>query len=654
MIFHPKTSGSPICKWAIVSLLSALMLTAHGQSLGLEIQKSAGGALELKLNGEVSRDHELEFSQDALEWEPLMSLKLPSDSLVWADPLASFRPRGFYRFTEWAGNAPQNFADNFRLNDHQGRSRELFYNTHLDAVVLIFIDPSGDDSLAATLADLENTFGSQEVEFWLIDPVSAERSELVANASDWEVDMPILHDRAQLVSRAYKVHRGTEAVAIDPTTRRIFYRGTIDRPAEGDSPAQSYLEDALTGFLAAQPAIYSRTPATDYVIPLAPVVPVSYEETIAPMLIEKCVNCHSPGNIAPFTMSDYQTIVTWAHAIRHAVHTGEMPPWFADPEHGAFENDWSLSDESARALIDWIDQGTPRGVGADPLAEFFANTPPPSDYPVNWPSELGPPDLIVSIPNQNIPANGEIDYRYIEVKPNIPADTYLRAAILKPGNRAVVHHGLVFLGTTFEAFIQGAGLNGYFAGYVPGVRSTAFPPDTGKFIPANPTLTIQMHYQANGSPQTDQTQLGLYFHTTPPATEYRTTAASTTSINIPATAREYTREATVVLSDTEETILYELSPHMHYRGTRMEYDAIYPGGDTEKLLSVPNYIFDWQLLYRLAEPKVLPAGTVIRVRGAFDNSAQNPYNPNPAVSVGFGEQSDEEMFIGYINFGVRR
>jgi hypothetical protein len=353
-------------------------------------------------------------------------------------------------------------------------------------------------------------------------------------------------------------------------------------------------------------------------------------------------------------MSDYDTIEAWAPSIRHAVLSGEMPPWFADPEYGAFENDWSLPEESARALIDWIDQGAPRGTGPDPLADLFANTPPPTDFPVNWPSELGQPDLIVSIPNQSIPANGEIDYRYLEVRPNIPADTYLRAAILKPGNREVVHHGLVFLGTTFQTFIQGAGLNGYFAGYVPGVRSTAFPPGTGKLIPANPTLTFQMHYQANGSPQTDRTQLGLYFHASPPRMEYRTTAASTTSINIPAGEREYTREATVVLSSTEETVLYELSPHMHYRGARMEYDAIYPGGATEKLLSVPHYIFDWQLLYRLAEPKVLPAGTIIRARGAFDNSPQNPLNPNPAATVGFGEQSDDEMFIGYINFGVRR
>jgi hypothetical protein len=163
-----------------------------------------------------------------------------------------------------------------------------------------------------------------------------------------------------------------------------------------------------------------------------------------------------------------------------------------------------------------------------------------------------------------------------------------------------------------------------------------------------------MHYQTNGSPQTDATQLGLYFHSTPPEMEYRTTAASTISINIVPNVRDYEREASVVLSATEPTLLYELSPHMHFRGSRMEYDAIYPNGEIEKLLSVPYYIFDWQLLYRLAEPKWLPAGTSIRVRGAFDNSPQNSENPDPTQSVSFGEQSDEEMFIGYINFAVQR
>lgn len=650
-MFVPR---SFLCRSALAILLLALARPAQGQDLTLDVGKTAAGPIQVELGGETMRDHQLEFSQDLQTWEPLLSLRLPSSPFEWTDPLASSRSRGFYRLLQWPGNAPRDIADDFRLVDHQGRSQELHYNSHVEVVVLLFVDPNCDSSLGATLVDLENTFGAQAVKFWIIDPISENRSELVANAIDWQVNMPILHDTAQLVARTYDVERGTEAVAIDTATWRVFYRGAIDSGAAGGLPVQSYLPDALTAFLGGQAPIYTRTPATDCVLPLAPEVPVSYEQEIAPMLIQHCVRCHSPGNIAPFSLSDYETVAAYAPEIRRQVVTGEMPPWFADPEWGEFENDWSLSEASARALIDWLDQGAPRGGGSDPLADHFATTPPPTDYPANWPSELGEPDLILTIPNQSIPANGEVDYRYLEVKPNLRANTWLRAAILLPGNRKVVHHGLVFLGTIFETFIQGAGLNGFFAGYVPGTRTYAFPEDTGKLLRPNSTLTFQMHYQTNGRAQTDQTKLGLYFHSTPPTREYRTVAASTTSISIPPGESEYIRQAEIVLSATEETILYELSPHMHFRGARMEYEAFYPRGGSEMLLSVPHYLFDWQLIYRLAEPKVMPAGTIIRVRGAFDNSDRNPENPNPAARVEFGEQSDDEMFIGYINFGQPR
>lgn len=650
-MFLPR---SVLCRSTLAILLLALARPAQGQDLTLDVGKTAAGAIQIELGGETMRDHQLEFSQDLQTWEPLLSLRLPSSPFEWTDPLASSRSRGFYRLLQWPGDAPRDLAQDFRLVDHQGRSQELYYNSHVEVVVLLFVDPNCAGTLGPTLVDLENTFGAQSVAFWIIDPISENRSELVAKAIDWQVNMPILHDTAQLVARTYDVERGTEAVAIDTATWRVFYRGAIDSGAAGGLPVQSYLPDALTAFLAGQTPTYTRTPATDCVLPLAPEVPVSYEQEIAPMLIQHCVRCHSPGNIAPFSLSDYETVAAFAPEIRRQVVTGEMPPWFADPEWGKFENDYSLPAASARALIDWLDQGAPRGGGSDPLADHFANTPPPTDYPATWPSELGEPDLILNIPTQNIPANGEVDYRYLEVQPNLPADTWLRAAILLPGNRQVVHHGLVFLGTTLQTFFQGAGLNGFFAGYVPGTRTYAFPEDTGKLLPANSTLTFQMHYQTNGIAQTDQTKLGLYFHSTPPSKEYRTVAASTRSITIPPTESEYTREAEILLSATEETVLYDLSPHMHYRGARMDYEAIYPGGTTEKLLSVPHYIFDWQLVYRFVEPKVMPAGTIIRVRGAFDNSDRNPLNPNPAVTVGFGEQSDDEMFIGYINYGVAR
>ena len=641
----------PVFSLALASVLFAPVLA---EEPSVDVRPADNDSIRINLHGQPTQDHLLEYSSDLKNWEPLLSLRLPSSPFQWNDPLVPNRGSGFYRLLQWPGSAPREEAADFRLIDHEGHTRQLHYYSFQKAIVLFFTDPDADPSLGATLTDLKSSFGAQDTEFWIIDPISENRSDLVTTADTWETDVPILHDSAQLVSRAYQVARGTEVVAIDTASWTVFYRGAIERPAVDGSPAQPYLSDALTAFFGGQASTYRHTPATGHPLPLGPTELVSYEEVIAPMIIESCVRCHSPNNIAPFSLDSYESLASWAHEIREVTLTGEMPPWFADPEFGSYEDDWSLSEESLRALVDWIDQGALKGDGADPLADFVANTPPPSEYPFNWPAELGEPDMILTIPTQNIPANGEVDYRYIELSPNIPADTYLRAAIIKPGNREVVHHSLAFIGSTFEAFIQGAGLNGYFAGYVPGVQAKAFPPNSGKLLKANPTLTVQMHYQTNGRPQTDMTQLGLYFHSTPPEMEYRTTAASTRNINIAPGVREYTREASVVLSATEPTLLYELSPHMHFRGSRMEYDAIYPNGEVEKLLSVPHYIFDWQLLYRLAEPKSLPAGTEIRVRGAFDNSPQNPENPDPVQSVRFGEQSDEEMFIGYINFAMRR
>ena len=637
-----------------LALASVLFAPVLAEEPSVDVRPADNDSIRINLHGQPTQDHLLEYSSDLKNWEPLLSLRLPSSPFQWNDPLVPNRGSGFYRLLQWPGSAPREEAADFRLIDHEGHTRQLHYYSFQKAIVLFFTDPDADPSLGATLTDLKSSFGAQDTEFWIIDPISENRSDLVTTADTWETDVPILHDSAQLVSRAYQVARGTEVVAIDTASWTVFYRGAIERPAVDGSPAQPYLSDALTAFFGGQASTYRHTPATGHPLPLGPTELVSYEEVIAPMIIESCVRCHSPNNIAPFSLDSYESLASWAHEIREVTLTGEMPPWFADPEFGSYEDDWSLSEESLRALVDWIDQGALKGDGADPLADFVANTPPPSEYPFNWPAELGEPDMILTIPTQNIPANGEVDYRYIELSPNIPADTYLRAAIIKPGNREVVHHSLAFIGSTFEAFIQGAGLNGYFAGYVPGVQAKAFPPNSGKLLKANPTLTVQMHYQTNGRPQTDMTQLGLYFHSTPPEMEYRTTAASTRNINIAPGVREYTREASVVLSATEPTLLYELSPHMHFRGSRMEYDAIYPNGEVEKLLSVPHYIFDWQLLYRLAEPKSLPAGTEIRVRGAFDNSPQNPENPDPVQSVRFGEQSDEEMFIGYINFAMRR
>jgi hypothetical protein len=254
---------------------------------------------------------------------------------------------------------------------------------------------------------------------------------------------------------------------------------------------------------------------------------------------------------------------------------------------------------------------------------------------------------VVSIATQSLPATGEIPYRYLLVQNPFPSNVWLRAASVKPGNREVVHHSLVFVGKANQILQFQGGLAGFFAGYVPGMDQVAYPAGTGKRLLRGDLILVQMHYTPNGKATTDTTQLGFYLAPTPPARELTTTAVHDIAFTIPPGVRDHEVIAETVMA--RDSLLYELSPHMHYRGARMRFEALYPDGSAETLLNVPGYEFAWQALYRLTEPKRLPAGTRVRITGGFDNSEWNPWNPSPLSTVVFGEQTDDEMLIGYLN-----
>jgi hypothetical protein len=347
------------------------------------------------------------------------------------------------------------------------------------------------------------------------------------------------------------------------------------------------------------------------------------------------VKCHSPGNIAPWAMTNYDVVSLNAHAIKHEVLAGHMPPWHADTNYGVFANNNSMTPAEAAKLVQWIDEGAQRGSGPDPLL----NVPPPAP---DW--ALGTPTNILTIPVQSIRSTGDEPYHYVDVPTSFPTDVWIRAAVVRPDNVRIVHHCLVYTGTS-----QLAGMDGFFAGYVPGYEPVAYPPGTAKLLPRGANLRFQMHYITTGTNETDQTQLGLY--TTPVAPQYalQTRSAYNFLFSIPPGAPDH--QATASYGPFQRAAyLYEMSPHMHLRGSRFKYEAVYPDNSREVLLSVPHYEFHWQTLYRFAQPKLLPAGTRIICTGAWDNSAQNLHNPDPSRTITFGEQTDDEMFIGYFNF----
>jgi hypothetical protein len=325
----------------------------------------------------------------------------------------------------------------------------------------------------------------------------------------------------------------------------------------------------------------------------------------------------------------------------------QMPPWHADPHFGQFANDRGLAPEQTRTLLAWLDQGAPKDGEGDPLRDLM------KPRTREW--ALGEPDLLVELPEeQRIPASGVFDYRYIEVPSGLTEDTWVRAIDVQSTNRKVTHHILVFLRYPPErAHLQPnqeGGLLGFFGGYIPGQEVTPFPENSGKWVPAGTTFVFQLHYNATGKEEVDHPRMALYFMEGEPERELVTAAAADVNFAIlPGDSDSETQAKHIV---TRDAVLYGLSPHMHYRGKRFRYEAQYPDGTRETLLSVPHYDFDWQTLYHLKEPKHLPAGTVVVAKGAFDNSKANPYNPDPTATVFFGEQTHEEMFIGYLHYTV--
>ena len=644
-----------------VAAVTILSTRLSAQQPSITIQPQSSGA-RLSVQGSSTGHYSFEGTGDvtAGEWDFLSMLPAAQAQQGWVHAGASLLPLHFYRAV-WQSDYEPAFADNFRLIDHQGKWRELLYylnSTNTKAFVLIFTG-NGCASVRQYISALNaqrNYFASRGVLYWMIDSnLQDNRSNIVVEANTLGITLPILHDPAQVIARAYNATKTPEAVCIGKADWTVFYRGRIDDRigTNATSSTQNYLSNAVVRFLANQAVSPIQTASDGCDISLAPKYNSTFSDHIAPILQNKCFYCHSPGNIAPFAMTNHAVIATYAPLIKEAVLAGHMPPWFADPHYGRFSNDRSLTPEQTARLIEWIDDGAPRGGGPDPLQSASV----PVGYPFAWPESLGTPDQIYSIPIQNIPATGVVGYRYIKVTNTLATDVWLRAAVVKPGNIRVVHHVLVFDGPS------GGGLEGFFSGYVPGTDAAAFPPNTGKLLRRGQVLEFQMHYITIGTAQTDQTQLGLYVSPAPPTYPLQTKSAYQIFFSIPANNPDHQQTAFFPATGTLNTniMLYEMSPHMHLRGSHFKYEVIYPDTSTEVLLSVPHYVFHWQTLYRLVTPKYIPRGSRIRCTAGWDNSTQNSHLMEeyyatgdarflPSRNVTFGEQSYDEMFLGYFNY----
>jgi peroxiredoxin len=539
----------------------------------------------------------------------------------------------------------------FTLRDYRGAERSLGEFAKNKLLVLAFV---GSECPLAKLygprlAALAKEFESKGVAFIGVNANQQDSISAIARyAKESGISFPILKDVGNVVADKLGALRTPEVFVLDQE-RVVRYWGRIDdqygigfaRPKIGRRDLASALEELLAGKNVTTSLTQAPGCFIGRVQPEAKSGSVTYARQIAPILQRRCVECHQAGEIGPFSLTTYDEVAGWTETIREVVRDRRMPPWFADARYGQFTNDCHLPDDERRLILQWIDEGAPRG----------DDRSLPAAMPTHgW--RIPKPDLVVTMPRPfKVPAQGTVPYQYFIVDPGFSEDKWVKAAEIRPSCRAVVHHVLAFVQPPNSAGIGNRDrgfISNWLAVTVPGGTPLLLPEGAAKRIPAGSRLMFQVHYTPNGAPQTDQTSIALVF--ADPKTvrqEVVNDMAINTKFRIPPNDGNYRIESTKVLN--RDSLLVSLFPHTHLRGKAFQFEAVYPSGDKEILLDIPHYDFNWQTTYVLAQPKRLPKGTKIHCVAYYDNSKNNFSNPNPNAAVQWGEQTWEEMMIGYFD-----
>jgi hypothetical protein len=385
--------------------------------------------------------------------------------------------------------------------------------------------------------------------------------------------------------------------------------------------------------------------------------PVTFNKDVLPILQKNCQECHRPGEVAPMSLMTYTDARPWARAMKAALLTQKMPPWFADPKYGHFANDRRLSQKDIDTLVAWVDSGAAEGDAKD--------KPPAREFPSGWRIK---PDMIISMPEAfHLPATGTINYQYIRVKGNITKDLWVKAAEMRPGNPKVVHHGKVWVlppgsrwmadsmpGKPYEG--KETGKNDQMDGndilgkFNPGLGPQRFDIDgAAKLIPKGSDFVFELHYTASGQPTEDISRVGLVLAKEPPKIRYYLSPGTPAALNMVIPPGDSNAEVVAESTVGVNAKLVYIQPHMHLRGKDYELRLIYPTGETQTVFK-GTWNFDWQLGYDLAEPIVVPKGTRLLTIVHYDNSANNKWNPDPAKEVHWGPQNWDEMQSSFLGF----
>jgi Copper type II ascorbate-dependent monooxygenase, C-terminal domain len=395
----------------------------------------------------------------------------------------------------------------------------------------------------------------------------------------------------------------------------------------------------------------------------------TFTKDVAPIVFKNCSGCHRPGEIGPMPLLNYTEARPWAKSIRAAVAQGAMPPWHATEDRGTFSNDRRLSDHDRATIIAWVDGGAPQG---DPK-----DLPPAPTFADGW--QIGKPDAVLTMEKPfPVPAQGTVEYQYIQIPTNFSEDKWIQAIEVRPGARAVVHHVLVF--ATQPGVAEGkkpfkivtpeitpemrkkqaeaeekhpgpkSDPGALLATYAPGTAPQVFDAGSAMLLKAGATLTLQVHYTANGKATDDLSSVGMIFAKQPPANEVKSDAFYNPLLRLAAGAQDTAIDAGIQFND--DVHVTAIFPHTHVRGKSWSYRLIYPDGHEETVLAVPHYDFNWQTYYTFTTPLAVPKGSRLESTAHYDNAASNPANPDPKAEVHWGDQTWNEMQYTGITYTV--
>jgi mono/diheme cytochrome c family protein len=365
----------------------------------------------------------------------------------------------------------------------------------------------------------------------------------------------------------------------------------------------------------------------------------TFSKDVAPIFNKSCVECHRPTMFAPMSLTTFDAARPWAKSIKQRVVSRAMPPWGADPAHGTFKNDPRLTEKEIDTIVAWVDAGAPKGDDQDlPVAPKFAD---------GW--TIGKPDAIFTMDEEfTIPADGAVPYKYFKAPTGLTEDKWIQAIEIHPGARAQVHHVIAFTQPAGSVPKPGGELGPTnIGGITPNKPGLVFEPGVARLLRGNSDIVMQIHYTTNGTEAKDRTTIGVIYAKQPPTKMVAGGMAINPRFVIPAGDGNAEVRATTPLN--RDTLVTGFTPHMHVRGKDMTYIAHYPDGTDETLLSVPKYDFNWQITYELAKPKLMPKGTKLEVIAHYDNSTGNKFNPDPTKDVRWGDQTWEEMMIGFFS-----